>query len=122
MVGFACVVSALVFAGGGVHVWFCVGLEVWRWSLPSTAAAARILHRCVCTWCTCLSVAGRGYFRGELRPTRPRILLDGMVAAGEGCCGLEGGLFPVAGPAWMYVWAWGCSRSGALVLQLPSAP
>ena len=72
--GFVCGVSALVFACGGLHVLSRVGLEVWRWSLPSAAAAAMISQMRVCTWCTSWLVVGREYFRHGLRPTCWRIL------------------------------------------------
>ena len=72
--GFACGALVLVFARGGVHVWSPVGLEVWRWSFPSTAAAARILQMLVRNWCVSWSVVCRGYRRGGFRSTRQRIL------------------------------------------------
>ena len=40
--GLECGDPVFLFARGGGHVWSSVGLEVWRWSLPSTAVAARI--------------------------------------------------------------------------------
>ena len=72
--GFACGVSVPVLARGGVHVWSAVGVEVWRWSLLSTAAAGRILQMLLRTWCISWSVVGREYFRGGLRSTLRWIL------------------------------------------------
>ena len=86
---FACGASLLVFARVGVHVWSCVGVEVWRWSLLSTAAAARILQMLLRTWCISWSVVRRGYFRGGLRSTRRRILWTAWWQLREFCV-LEG--------------------------------
>ena len=70
--GLACGGSALVFMRGNTYVW--CGVCFVRWSLPSTAALARILQMRVRRWCTSRSVVGRGYLRGGVRPTRQRIL------------------------------------------------
>ena len=72
--GLACGVSVLVYARSGLHVWCHVGLDVRRWNVLCTAAAARILLMLLRTWCISCSVVRRGYFRGGLRSTRQRIL------------------------------------------------
>ena len=69
-----CVVSVYVSACSGALVWSDVGRAVWRRSLPSPAAAARISQTSMRMWCTSWSVVGRGYASSGLRPTRRRIL------------------------------------------------
>ena len=64
---FACVLSMNVSAGSSAPVWSLAGWEVWRRSLPSCAAAARILQTSVRIWCTSWSVVGRGYCSGGRR-------------------------------------------------------
>ena len=58
--GFACVVSVHVSACSGAPVWSLLGLAVWRRSLSSSAAAARISQMSLRIWCTSWSVVGRG--------------------------------------------------------------
>ena len=105
--GFACGVSVYVFACRGAFVWSRVGWEVWRRSLPSSAAAARISQMHVRIWCTSWSVVGRGYFRGGLRPMRRRTLWTAWYPQVRGSCGLGGGVLPHVG-ARLYL----CVRGG----------
>ena len=65
-----CVVSVYVSARSGALAWSVVGRTVWRRSLPSSAAAARISQTSLRIWCTSWSVVGRGYASSGLRPTR----------------------------------------------------
>ena len=63
-----CVVSVYVSARSGALAWTVVGRAVWRRSLPSSAAAARISHTSLRIWWTLWSVVGRGYASSGLRP------------------------------------------------------
>ena len=56
-----CVVSVYVSARRGALAWSVVGRAVWRRSLPSSAAAARISQTSLRIWWTSWSVVGRGY-------------------------------------------------------------
>ena len=94
---FACVVSVYVSACGGVPVWSPVGRAVWRGSLPSSAAAARISQMSVRIWCTAWSVVGRGYCSDWLRSMRRRTLRMGWYPQVRECCGLAGGVLPCVG-------------------------
>ena len=107
--GFACVVSVYVSAYSGAPVWSLLGEEVWRRSLPSSAAAARI-PLSVCIWCTSLSLVGRGYCRGGLRSMRQRTLRMAWYPQVRECCGLGGPSFRVSGPASTCVWAMGMAQ------------
>ena len=69
-----CVVSVYVSARSGALAWSVVGRAVWRRSLPSSAAAARISQTSLRIWWTSWSVVGRGYTSSGLRPTRLRTL------------------------------------------------
>ena len=69
-----CVVSVYVSARRGALAWPVVGRAVWRRSLPSSAAAARILQTSLRIWWTSWSVVGGGYASFGLRPTRLRTL------------------------------------------------
>ena len=69
-----CVVSVYVSARCGALAWFVVGRAVGRRSLPSSAAAARILQTSLRIWWTSWSVVKRGYASCGLRPTRLRTL------------------------------------------------
>ena len=69
-----CVVSVYVSARRGALAWPVVGLAVWRRSLPSSAAAARISQTSLRIWWTSWSVVGRGYASFGLTPTRLRTL------------------------------------------------
>ena len=55
-----CVVSVNVSARRGALAWSVVGRVVWRRSLPSSAAAARISQTSLRIWWTSWSVVGRG--------------------------------------------------------------
>ena len=88
------VVSVYVSACSGALVWSVVGRVVWRRSLPSSAAAARISQRSMCIWCTSGSVVGRGYASSGLRPTRRRILWMAWYPQVRECCGPGGGAVP----------------------------
>ena len=72
--GFVCVVSMYVSACSSAPVWSLVGRAVWRRSLPSSAAGARILQMSVRIWCTSWSVVGTGYCSGGLRSMWQRTL------------------------------------------------
>ena len=69
-----CVVSMYVSARRGALAWSVVGRAFWRRSLPSSAAAARILQTSLRIWGTSWSVLGRGFASSGLRPTRLRTL------------------------------------------------
>ena len=69
-----CVVSVYVSARRGALAWPVVGRAVWRRSLPSSAAAARIWQTSLRIWWTFWSVVGRRYASFGLRPTRLRTL------------------------------------------------
>ena len=89
-----CVVSVYVSARSGALAWSFVGRAVWRRSLPSSAAAARISQTSLRIWCTSWSVVGRGYASSGLRPTQLRTLWMAWYPQVRECCGLGGGVFP----------------------------
>ena len=92
--GGGCVVSVYVSASSGAPVRSVVGRSVWRRSLPSSAAAARISQMSVRSWCTSWSVVGRGYASLGLRPTQQRIMWMAWYPQVRECCGLGGGVLP----------------------------
>ena len=69
-----CVVSVYVSARRGALAWSVVGQAVWRRSLPSSAAVARISQTSFRICWTSWSVVGRGYASSGLRPARLRTL------------------------------------------------
>ena len=95
----ACVVSVYVSARRGALAWSVVGRAVWRRSLPSSAAAARISQTSLRIWWTSWSVVGRGYASFGLRPARLRTLWMAWYPQVRDCCGLGGGLGRASGPA-----------------------
>ena len=105
-----CVVSGYVSARRGALAWPVVGRAVWRRSLPSSAAAARIwqtrLRICWTSW----SVDVRGYASFGLRPTRLSTLWMAWYPQVRDCCGLGGGFRRVSGPALICVWAVGMAQ------------
>ena len=105
-----CVVSVYVFARRGVLAWPVVGRAVWRRSLPSSAAAARISQTSLRIWWTSWSVVGRGYASFGLRPTRLRTLWMAWYPKVRDCCGLGGGVGRVSGPTSTCVWAVGMAQ------------
>ena len=68
-----CAVSVYVSACRAL-AWAVVGRAVWRTSLPSSAAAARISQTSFRIWWTSWSVVGRGHASFGLRPARLRTL------------------------------------------------
>ena len=86
-----CVVSVYVSARRGALAWSAVGRTVWRRSLPSSAAAARISQTSLRIWWTSWSVVGRGYASSGLRFTRLRTLWMAWYPQVRECCGLGGG-------------------------------
>ena len=107
-----CVVSVYVSARRGALAWPVVGRAVWRRSLPSSAAAARISQTSLRIWWTSWSVVGRGYASFGLRPARLRTL---WMAWYPDCCGLRGGLGRVSAPASTCVWAVGMAQTEGTV-------
>ena len=105
-----CVVSVYVSARRGALAWPVVGPAVWRRSLQSSAATARISQTSLRIWWTSLSVVGRGYACFGLRPTRLRTLWMASYPQVRDCCGLEGRFGRVSGPASTYVWAVGMAQ------------
>ena len=105
-----CAVSVYVSARSGALAWSVVGWAVWRSSLPSFAAAARILQTNLRIWWTSWSVVGRGYASSGLRPTRLRTLWIAWYPQVRECCGLGGGFYRVSGPASICVWAEGMAQ------------
>ena len=91
------VVSVYVSACSGALVWSVVGRAVWRRSLSSSAAAARISQTSVRIWCTSSSVVGRRYARCGLRPTRRRILWMAWYPQVRECCCPGGGVLQRVG-------------------------
>ena len=69
-----CVVLVYVSARRGALAWPVVGRAVWRRSLPSSAAAARISQTSLRIWWTSWSVVRRGYASFGLGPTRLKTL------------------------------------------------
>ena len=88
-----CVVSVYVSTRRGALAWSVVGRAVRRRSLPSSAAAARILQTSLRIWWTSWSVVGRGYASSGLRPTRLRTLWMAWYPQVRDCCGLGGGVW-----------------------------
>ena len=88
-----CVVSVYVSARRGALAWPVVGRAVWRRSLPSSAAAARISQTSLRIWWTSWSVVGRGYASFGLRPARLRTLWMAWYPQVRDCCGLGGGVW-----------------------------
>ena len=99
MGGDGCVVSVYVSACRGALAWSVVGRAVWRRSLPSSAAVARISQTSLRIWWTSWSVVGRGYASSGLRPTRLRTLWMAWYPQVRECCGLGGGMGRLSGPA-----------------------
>ena len=89
-----CLVSVYMSARRGALAWPVVGRAVWRRSLPSSAAAARISQTSLRIWWTSWSVVGRGYASFGLRPTRLRTLRMAGYPQVRDCCGLGGGVWP----------------------------
>ena len=89
--GVVCVLSVYVSACSGAAVWSLVGQAVWRRSLPSSAATARISQMSVRIWCTSWSVVGRGYCSAGLRSMRRWTLWMAWYPQVRGCCGRGGG-------------------------------
>ena len=100
-------VSVYVSARSGALVWSVVGRAVWRRSLPSSAAAARISQMSLRIWWTSWSVVGRGYASSGLRPTRLRTLWMAWYPQVREFCGGRGGVGRASGPASICVWAAG---------------
>ena len=107
-VGFA--VSVYVSARSGALAWSGVRRAVWRRSLLSSAAAARISQTSLRIWWTTWSVVGRGYASSGLRPTRQKIQWMVWYPQVRECCGLGGGFGRVSGPASICVWAMGMAQ------------
>ena len=110
------VVSVYVSARHGALAWPVGGGAVWRRSLPSSAAVARISQTSLRIWWTSWSVVGRGYASFGLRPTRLRTLCLSWYPQVRDCCGLGGGFGRVSGPASTCVWAVGMARIQGTVL------
>ena len=88
-----CAVSVYVSACRSALAWAVVGRAVWRRSLPSSAAAARISQTSLRIWWTSWSVVGRGYASFGLRPARLRTLWMAWYPQVRDCCGLGGGVW-----------------------------
>ena len=88
-----CVLSVYVSVRSGALAWSVVGRAVWRRSLPSSAAAARISQTSLRIWWTSWSVVGKGYASSGLRPTRLRTLWMAWYPQVKECCGLGGGVW-----------------------------
>ena len=110
-----CVVSVYVSARRGALVWPVVGRAVRRRSLPSSAAAARILQTSLRIWLTSWSVVGRGYASFGLRRAQLRTLWMAWHPQVRDCCGLGGGVGRVSGPASTCVWAVGMGQTHGTV-------
>ena len=95
--------------------WPVVGRAVWRRSLPSSAAAARISQTSFRIWWTSWSVVGRGYASFGLRPARLRTLWMAWYPQVRDCCGLGGGFGRVSGPASTCPWAVGMAQTQGTV-------
>ena len=108
-----CVVSVYVSARRGALVWPVVGRAVWRRSLPSSAAAARISQTSLRIWWNCSSVVGRGYASFGLRPSQLRTLLMAWYPQVRDCCGLGGGLAACPGQPRLVCGRWGWPKSRA---------
>ena len=90
-----CVVSVYVSVRRGALAWPVVGRAVWRRSLPSSAAAARISQTSLRIWLTSWSVVGRGYASFGLRPTRLGTLWMAWYPQVRDSCGLGWGVWPL---------------------------
>ena len=110
-----CVVWVYVSARRGALAWPVVGRAVWRRSLPSSAAAARISQTSLRIWWTSWSVVGRGYASFGLRSARLRTLWMAWYPQVRDCCGLGGGFRRVSGPASTCVWAVGMAQTQGAV-------
>ena len=88
-----CAVSVYVSARRGTLAWLVVGRAVWRRSLPSSAAAARISQTSLRIWWTSWSVMGRGYASFGPRPTQLRTLWMAWYPQVKDCCGPGGGIW-----------------------------
>ena len=88
-----CAVSVYVSACRGALALAVVGRAVWRRSLPSSAAAARISQTSLRIWWTSWSVVGRGYASFGLRPARLRTLWMAWYPQVRNCCGSGGGVW-----------------------------
>ena len=109
-----CAVSVYVSACRAL-AWAVVGRAVWRRSLPSSAAAARISQTSFRIWWTSWSVVGRGHASFGLRPARLRTLWMAWYPQVRDCCGLGGGFGRVSGPASTCVWAVGMAQTQGTV-------
>ena len=109
-----CAVSVYVSACRAL-AWAVVGRAVWRRSLPSSAAAARISQTSFRIWWTSWSVVGRGYASFGLRPARLRTLWMAWYPRVRDCCCLGGGFGRVSGPASTCVWAVGMAQTQGTV-------
>ena len=110
-----CAVSVYVSTRRGALAWPVVGRAVWRRSLLSSAAAARILQTRLRIWWTSWSVVGRGYASSGLRPTRLRTLWMAWYPQVRVSCCLGGGLGRVSGPASICMWALGMAQTQGTV-------
>ena len=110
-----CAVSVYVSARCSALAWPVVGRAVWRRSLLSSAAAARILQTSLRIWWTSWSVVGKGYASFGLRPMRLRTLWMAWYPQVRDCCGLGGGFGRVSGPAPTCVWAVGMAQTQGTV-------
>ena len=109
-----CAVSVYVSACRGVLAWAVVGRAVWRGSLPSSAAAARISQTSLRIWWTSWSVMGRGYASFGLRPGRLSTLWMAWYPQVRDCCGLGGGgLVVCPGPPRLVCGRWGWPKPRA---------
>ena len=104
-----CVVSVYVSARRGALAWPVVGWAVWRRSLLSSAAAARISQTSLRIWWTSWSVVGRRYASFGLRPARLRTLWMVLYPQVRDGCG-GGGFGRVSGPASTCVWSVGMAQ------------
>ena len=109
-----CAVSVYVSACRAL-AWAVVGRAVWRRSLPSSAAAARISQTSFRIWWTSWSVVGRGHASFGLRPARLRTLWMAWYPQVRDCCGLGGRFGRVSGPASTCVWAVGMAQNQGTV-------
>ena len=100
-----CAVSVYVSARSGALALSVVGRAVWRRSLPSSAATARISQTSLRIWWTSWSVVGRGCASSGLRPMLLRTLWMAWYPQVRECCGLGGGFDRRSGPASICVWA-----------------
>ena len=110
-----CAVSVYVSARCGALAWPVVGRAVWRRSLLSSAAVARISQTSLRICWTSWSVVGTGYASFGLRPMRLRTLWMAWYPQVTDCCGLEGGFGLVSGPASTCVWAVGMAQTQGTV-------